>query len=57
MPVAGGADIAPVVERKLVLRGLLLNLSKPKAVLAGMSILALGVGSTDDSSGPVRVWY
>jgi threonine efflux protein len=50
-PVAGGADIAPVAERKLVLRGLLLNLSNPKAVLAWISILALGVGPTDDSSG------
>ncbi|WP_430448553.1 LysE family translocator [Rhodophyticola sp.] len=50
-PLAGGADIAPVAERKLVLRGLMLNLSNPKAVLAWISILALGVGSTDDSSG------
>ena len=49
-PVAGGADVAPVAERKLVLRGLLLNLSNPKAVLAWISILALGVGPTDDSS-------
>lgn len=49
--VAGGADVASVAERKLVLRGLLLNLSNPKAVLAWISILALGVGPTDDSSG------
>jgi len=42
------AEIAS--DTRLIMRGLLLNLSNPKAVLAWISILALGVGSA--SGGP-----
>ena len=51
VPVAGVEHIAPASGSKLMLRGLVLNLSNPKAVLAWISVLALGVGSAEGNAG------
>jgi len=51
VPVAGVDRITPVSGSKLMLRGLVLNLSNPKAVLAWISVLALGVGSAEGNPG------
>lgn len=47
----GAKAVAPVSGGKLLLRGILLNLSNPKAVLAWISVLAIGAGSTENGSG------
>lgn len=47
----GAKPVAPVSGGKLLLRGILLNLSNPKAVLAWISVLAIGAGSTENGSG------
>jgi len=52
-PDPGIGDVPPAANRRMLSRGLLLNLSNPKAVLAWISILALGAGSTDQGSGLV----
>lgn len=44
-------EAAPVAGGKMMVRGLILNLSNPKAVLAWISVLAIGVGSRDGGSG------
>lgn len=49
-PVASGEKIAPAPGGALFLRGLVLNLGNPKAVLAWISILALGTGSAEDGA-------
>lgn len=50
-PVREAETVPPVSERKLLLRGLLLNLSNPKAVLAWISVLAIGVDAAEASTG------
>lgn len=44
-------DAYPASDGRLAIRGLVLNLSNPKAVLAWISVLALGVESADGGSG------
>ncbi len=43
-------EVLPAADNRLLIRGLVLNLSNPKAVLAWISVLALGIGSSDESS-------
>lgn len=43
-------EVLPPADNRILIRGLALNLSNPKAVLAWISVLALGVGSSDESS-------
>lgn len=50
MPEPETAEVSTTVDGRILIRGLALNLSNPKAVLAWISVLALGVGSSDDPS-------
>jgi threonine/homoserine/homoserine lactone efflux protein len=50
-PDTGSEDAAIVSGRRLLLQGVVLNLSNPKAVLAWISVLALGVGPSGDDPG------
>lgn len=50
-PDPATAQAAPVADGRILMRGLVLNLSNPKAVLAWISILALGVSSSDAGTG------
>lgn len=50
-PAVASEDATPASNGRLAIRGLVLNLSNPKAVLAWISVLALGVGSSDHGSG------
>lgn len=50
-PDTGRVDSPPAADGRMLIRGLVLNLSNPKAVLAWISILALGVGSSDHGAG------
>jgi threonine/homoserine/homoserine lactone efflux protein len=45
------AEVHPVADGRILIRGLALNLSNPKAVLAWISVLALGVGPSQAGSG------
>lgn len=45
------ADVPSATNSRILIRGLILNLSNPKAVLAWISVLALGVGSSGDGAG------
>jgi threonine efflux protein len=49
-PDTASASVVHASDRQLLLRGLVLNLSNPKAVLAWISILAIGIGSTEDGT-------
>ncbi|HMQ92342.1 LysE family translocator [Amaricoccus sp.] len=50
MPEPEAVDVPTIADSRILIRGLVLNLSNPKAVLAWISVLALGVGSSDDPS-------
>ncbi len=43
-------EVPTIADSRILIRGLVLNLSNPKAVLAWISVLALGVGSSEDPS-------
>ncbi|MFN3868099.1 MAG: LysE family translocator [Hyphomicrobiaceae bacterium] len=43
-------EAVPVADGRMMFRGLILNLSNPKAVLAWISVLAIGLGSTEGGS-------
>lgn len=48
---SAGADVGTVTsDSRLMARGLLLNMSNPKAVLAWVSVLALGAGPSTDGA-------
>lgn len=49
LPPANGCDNLQSSDARLIARGLLLNVSNPKAVLAWVSVLALGTASKGDS--------
>jgi threonine/homoserine/homoserine lactone efflux protein len=51
MPDPTSTEVPPAADGRIMIRGLVLNLSNPKAVLAWISVLALGVGSSNESSG------
>jgi threonine efflux protein len=51
LPPANVGDGLESSDSSLIARGLLLNVSNPKAVLAWVSVLALGTTSVSDSSG------
>ncbi|MFN4202669.1 MAG: LysE family translocator [Tabrizicola sp.] len=44
-------ESAPLTDGRLMVRGLLLNLGNPKAVLAWISVLAIGVGTREGGPG------
>ena len=50
IPEPEAVEVPSIVDSRILIRGLVLNLSNPKAVLAWISVLALGVDSSDDSS-------
>lgn len=50
MPEPVFTEVPTAADGRILIRGLVLNLSNPKAVLAWISVLALGVGSSEDPS-------
>jgi threonine/homoserine/homoserine lactone efflux protein len=50
MPEPATGEVSTTVDGRILIRGLVLNLSNPKAVLAWISVLALGVGPSEDPS-------
>ncbi|MGL4236302.1 LysE family translocator [Tabrizicola sp.] len=51
MPDPPSAEAPSAAAGRMLIRGLVLNLSNPKAVLAWISVLALGLSAPDDRSG------
>lgn len=50
MPEPETGEVSTTVDGRILIRGLALNLSNPKAVLAWISVLALGVDASADPS-------
>jgi threonine/homoserine/homoserine lactone efflux protein len=50
MPEPEAVDVPTIADSRILIRGLVLNLSNPKAVLAWISVLALGVDASADPS-------
>ena len=50
IPEPEAVEVPTLADSRILIRGLVLNLSNPKAVLAWISVLALGVRSFDDPS-------